>query len=115
MKLSEGQPCDRHANCLSHISHPCEGCARIGGVSLPHIWGNYFTQLEAENKALLQFATLFYGMGADKWPEGAYEYYQAMPNEVAQKMDALLTGEEKEWVHPMTMGEGVDAEETDGC
>lgn len=27
---SEGQPCD-HPGCLSHVSHPCEGCGRIGG------------------------------------------------------------------------------------
>jgi hypothetical protein len=24
------QPCN-HKGCLSHISHPCEGCGRIGG------------------------------------------------------------------------------------
>ena len=54
-------------------------------------------QLEAENPALkrenegfLQFATFLYGMGADAWPEGAWDYYQAMPVECAKKMDALL-------------------------
>ncbi len=26
-----GQPC-KHRGCLSHISHPCEGCGRVGGV-----------------------------------------------------------------------------------
>ena len=25
-----GEPCD-HPGCLSHHSHPCEGCGRIGG------------------------------------------------------------------------------------
>ena len=29
----DGEPCD-HPGCLSHISHPCEGCGRIGGVTL---------------------------------------------------------------------------------
>lgn len=30
--LPDGVPC-RHAGCLSHISHPCEGCGRVGGKS----------------------------------------------------------------------------------
>ena len=25
-----GQPC-HHKGCLRHLSHPCEGCGRIGG------------------------------------------------------------------------------------
>lgn len=29
-KLREGEACG-HPGCLSHISHPCEGCGRIGG------------------------------------------------------------------------------------
>lgn len=28
--LNENQPCS-HTGCLHHISHPCEGCGRIGG------------------------------------------------------------------------------------
>ena len=28
--LPDGVPCD-HLGCLSHISHPCEVCGRIGG------------------------------------------------------------------------------------
>lgn len=31
MALPDGVPCS-HAGCLSHLSHPCEGCGRIGGV-----------------------------------------------------------------------------------
>ena len=30
-RLKDGEPCD-HPGCLSHISHPCEGCGRVGGV-----------------------------------------------------------------------------------
>jgi hypothetical protein len=26
----EGEPC-KHPGCLSHMTHPCEGCGRIGG------------------------------------------------------------------------------------
>jgi len=29
--MRDGEPCS-HKGCLSHISHPCEGCGRIGGV-----------------------------------------------------------------------------------
>lgn len=29
-ELKDGEPCN-HPGCLSHISHPCEGCGRIGG------------------------------------------------------------------------------------
>lgn len=28
--LRDGEPCD-HPGCLSHISHPCEGCGRVAG------------------------------------------------------------------------------------
>ena len=28
--LEDGEPC-KHLGCLSHISHPCEGCGRVGG------------------------------------------------------------------------------------
>jgi len=28
--LEEGQPC-KHPGCLSHVSHPCEGCGRVAG------------------------------------------------------------------------------------
>ncbi len=28
--LRDGEPCG-HPGCLKHISHPCEGCGRIGG------------------------------------------------------------------------------------
>jgi len=28
--LRDGEPCS-HKGCLNHISHPCEGCGRIGG------------------------------------------------------------------------------------
>lgn len=31
MRWKPGQPCD-HPGCLSHISHPCDGCGRIGGL-----------------------------------------------------------------------------------
>lgn len=30
IKYDNGQPC-KHKGCLSHVSHPCEGCGRISG------------------------------------------------------------------------------------
>lgn len=30
----DGEPCS-HRGCLNHISHPCEGCGRIGGRTMP--------------------------------------------------------------------------------
>lgn len=30
-----GRPCG-HKDCLNHITHPCEGCGRIGGKSVDH-------------------------------------------------------------------------------
>lgn len=32
-ELKDGEPCGLHRHCLSHISHPCEGCGRIAGKS----------------------------------------------------------------------------------
>lgn len=32
-ELRDGEPCD-HRGCLSHVSHPCEGCGRIAGRSV---------------------------------------------------------------------------------
>ena len=31
--MRDGEPC-RHPGCLSHISHPCEVCGRIGGTQM---------------------------------------------------------------------------------
>lgn len=31
--LRDGEPC-KHPGCLSHLSHPCEGCGRIGGKKI---------------------------------------------------------------------------------
>jgi hypothetical protein len=37
MKYKDGEPCD-HVGCSSHASHPCEGCGRIGCVSLSTVY-----------------------------------------------------------------------------
>jgi hypothetical protein len=33
----DGEPCN-HPGCLSHVTHPCEGCGRIAGKAID---GNY--------------------------------------------------------------------------
>ena len=30
--LRDGEPCT-HPGCLKHLTHPCEGCGRVGGRS----------------------------------------------------------------------------------
>jgi hypothetical protein len=47
-KLRDGEPCE-HSGCLSHISHPCEGCGRIGG--------RYMTWLDEIEKSIREFDT----------------------------------------------------------
>lgn len=32
-QLRDGEPCE-HPGCLSHVSHPCEGCGRIAGRTI---------------------------------------------------------------------------------
>lgn len=46
-KLERGEPCS-HPGCLSHVSHPCEGCGRVGGT----ITLEEALAIEAENKRL---------------------------------------------------------------
>lgn len=29
----DGEPCS-HPGCLNHVTHPCEGCGRVGGRSI---------------------------------------------------------------------------------
>ena len=29
---ADGVPCN-HPGCLSHVSHPCEGCGRVSGIN----------------------------------------------------------------------------------
>jgi hypothetical protein len=31
-RLRDGEPCT-HPGCLRHLTHPCEGCGRVGGRS----------------------------------------------------------------------------------
>jgi len=50
IKYNKGEPCT-HKGCLSHISHPCEGCGRIGGNGIVYILddSNEITIIPLEN------------------------------------------------------------------
>jgi hypothetical protein len=37
------QPCD-HMGCLSHVSHPCESCGRVGGDGIIYKSPTYIRQ-----------------------------------------------------------------------
>ncbi len=43
IKYDRYKPCT-HKGCLSHISHPCEGCGRIGGDGI--IYHNEFEEMK---------------------------------------------------------------------
>lgn len=34
LSFKDGEPCD-HPGCLSHVTHPCEGCGRTAGRGRP--------------------------------------------------------------------------------
>lgn len=50
--LPDGVPCD-HRGCLHHITHPCEGCGRIGGRSAEY---EYQNDVQAANGGMTQTA-----------------------------------------------------------
>lgn len=47
-----GEPC-AHPGCLSHISHPCEGCGRIGGYPPEYVGLSLGTAYELQQKGLI--------------------------------------------------------------
>jgi hypothetical protein len=47
-----GEPCF-HPSCLSHISHPCEGCGRIAGWPPEYIGLSLGTAYELQRKNLV--------------------------------------------------------------
>ena len=36
IKYKDGEPCKEHKACLSHRTHPCEGCGRVGARGI--VW-----------------------------------------------------------------------------
>jgi hypothetical protein len=50
-----GEPCP-HPDCLSHISHPCEGCGRIAGWPSEYMGLSLGTAYELQQKDLVPIA-----------------------------------------------------------
>ena len=46
-ELKHGEPCE-HPGCLSHVSHPCEGCGRIAGRPTPTPEGKDWVDKEVD-------------------------------------------------------------------
>jgi hypothetical protein len=47
-----GEPC-AHPGCLSHVTHPCEGCGRIGGQDSAYIGLSLGAAWELQEKGLV--------------------------------------------------------------
>lgn len=53
--LPDGVPCD-HIGCLSHVTHPCDGCGRIGGKRQKAL-----IEKEEKNEANIRYTRRLYG------------------------------------------------------
>lgn len=53
-ELKDGVPC-HHSGCLSHITHPCEGCGRIGGRRLKNYVMNDAQMVEKVAREVLKY------------------------------------------------------------
>ncbi len=49
--LKDGEPC-KHPGCLSHITHPCEECGRIGGINVMLIIHKLKCELDIANAVI---------------------------------------------------------------
>lgn len=59
IKYDRFQPCE-HKGCLNHISHPCEGCGRIGGdgVIYKNEEGDILEKLRESGKKLKELLNI---------------------------------------------------------
>lgn len=82
-QLKSGEPCD-HQGCLSHVSHPCEGCGRIGGQGeyVPRV--SRFTEQRQTGRTtqLLKYTPKG---GIFVWCNNYIEY----PKELARRLERL--------------------------
>jgi hypothetical protein len=72
--LRDGEPC-AHPGCLSHVTHPCEGCGRVGGRSVAKemtvdetaaIWEKAIPEIEKIMGGKIESVTIYRDKGADK-------------------------------------------------
>ena len=43
IRYASGEPC-KHPGCKSHISHPCEGCGRVGSIGNTTVYERWETK-----------------------------------------------------------------------
>jgi len=55
IKYNDGEPCI-HTGCLSHQTHPCEGCGRIGGKGIIYE-ADYDAEIEHFRSKVMQNLT----------------------------------------------------------
>jgi len=67
--MRDGEPCS-HRGCLNHISHPCEGCGRIGGKNIK-MKEYKFRAWEPLNKKMIYFDGFIPFTISSKFIEGA--------------------------------------------
>ena len=100
MELDDYTPCS--IGCLSHITHPCEKCGRIGGVPLPGFWAYYVGQLRTAIERLKAEDASLELMAAeadefDMCPDCPYKAYHDADGKVrlANDPDAYMTAVER--------------------
>lgn len=85
----EGEPCD-HPGCLRHLSHPCEGCGRIGGRS---VGKNSYTCIKAVELGLDKDLYVCDDCGAFGSTEGEVNHHEScVPGEFKKWQKDLCEG-----------------------
>lgn len=77
--FKDGEPCD-HPGCLSHVTHPCEGCGRTAGRGRP--WN------EERRWAQEYCASFFEESSVERQTRELAEHY----HDVTDEFDAILCG-----------------------
>lgn len=84
--LPDGVPC-KHPGCLSHISHPCEGCGRVGGRYL-----RTFPELEKKFTLGIVKRCVEYAKGFDRVEKSGIKYFLGYESGFRNITDFLNSG-----------------------
>lgn len=85
--LKDGEPCE-HPGCLNHLSHPCEGCGRVGGRTPPQYY--YILSLKwSHNEFCLWWRPDNKGYTGNLDEAGRYEAAEALTEYHNDGKDAL--------------------------
>ena len=88
--LKDGEPCG-HPGCLSHVSHPCEGCGRIGGYKKAMPPETIYLQCYDESGNLLDLVRDDVTWCRDRISESDAVYILAT-SELAELLESLAYG-----------------------